>query len=85
MVDYLARPVGDTEPLLDEDLRDPVDDDDGGRDDRQQEVAAGPGQRGDTLSTLTCNSSPSAFRASEQEPSGADPRATSTASVSAAM
>ena len=85
MVDYLARPIGNAEPLLDEDLRNPVDDDDGGGNRRQRKVAADPVQFAATLMRLTVRSFPSICRVSLEAPSGAAPRATATASVSVAM
>src|SRR4029077_762358 len=85
VVDDLARTVGNPKPPFDEDLRDAVDDDDPGGDHRQEAVATGPAQCAVTFSTLTWSSSPSAFKASEQAPSGGEPRSTCTASVSAAI
>ena len=85
MVDHLTRSVRDTEVAFDVDLRDAVDDDDGGRDHRQQGVAAEPVQRAATRTTLTVRSCPSIFSVSVEAPSGAPPRATATARVSVAM
>ena len=85
MVDDLARSVTDTESALDDDLGDPVDDDDEGRNRDQEGIAAGAAQWAATLRTLTVRSCPSIFSVSLEAPSGARPRATATASVSVAM
>ena len=85
MVDHLPRSIGNAEAALDEDFRDAIDDDDGGRDDRQQGVTAEPVQRAATRTTLTMRSCPSMRSVSVEAPSGAPPRATATASVSVAM
>jgi len=76
MVDDLAGPIGNSETLFDEDLRDAVDDDDRRGDHRQQEVAASPTQVAATFSTLTRSSFPSRVSASEQAPSGGAPCST---------
>ena len=85
VVDDLARPVGNPEPLLDENLRDAVDDDDGGGDHPQQEVAANPAQFAATRMRLTRRSFPSICKVSVEAPLGAAPRATATTSVSVAI
>jgi len=85
MVDHLPRSVGNAEAALDVDLREPIDDDDGGRDPGQQGVAAGPVQRAATRTTLTLSSCPSMRSVSVEAPLGALPRATATANVSVAM
>ena len=85
MIDHLARPVRNAEVSLDVDLRDAVDDDDGGRDHGQQGVAAEAVQWAATRTTLTVKSCPSIFSVSVEAPSGAPPRATATARVSVAM
>ena len=85
MVQDLARPVGNPEPLLDDDLRDPIHDHDGGGDPRPQEIAADPVQRAATRTTLTWRSSPSMRSVSVEAPSGGPPRPTATARVSVAM
>lgn len=85
MVDDLARSVPDTEPAVDKDFRDPIDDDDEDGDGREEDVAAKPAQRPATLTTLTVRSFPSICSRSVDAPSGAAPRATATASVSVAM
>src|SRR5439155_14276944 len=85
VVDDLARAVGDAKPLLDHDLRHPVNDDDRGGDRRQQKVAAKPVQWAATRTTLTWRSCPSICNVWVEAPSGAWPRATATASVSVLM
>lgn len=85
MVDDLARPVPNPESAFDDDLGDPVDDDDKGRDRDEEEVAAGAAQWAATLTTLTVSSCPSILSVSRETPSGPWPRATATASVSVAM
>jgi hypothetical protein len=85
VVDHLPRSVGNAEASLDVDLREPIDDDDRGRDPGQQAVAAEPVQWAATRTTLTVSSCPSILRVSVEAPLGATPRTTATANVSVAM
>jgi hypothetical protein len=85
VVDHLSRSIGNAEASLDKDFRDPIDDDDGGRNPRQQGVTTEPVQRAATRTTLTVRLCPSMRSVSVEAPSGAPPRATATANVSVAM